>query len=108
MCLAEEHRKLPELLLSINVYDESRSHWATSHPSQLRESGIKKNSPNINTYNRRTVVIQDKSKTRFGKWIHDVAYSFVLNISYGLQSAAADTTVGVLLRPLTLMRRIQF
>lgn len=52
-------------------------------------------------------MIQDKSKTRFGKWIHDVAYSFVLNISYGLQSAAADTTVGVLLRerPLVYMRR---
>jgi len=29
--------------------------------------------------------MQEKSKTWFGKWIHDVAYSFILNISYGLQ-----------------------
>ncbi len=35
------------------------------------------NSPNINTYYRCTVVIQDKPKTRFGKWIHGVLAYYI-------------------------------
>ncbi len=35
------------------------------------------NSPIINTYYRCTVVIQDKPKTRFGKWIHGVLAYYI-------------------------------
>ncbi len=40
------------------------------------ETGLLWSSPNIKTH-KCTVVIQDKPKTRFGKWIHDVLTYYI-------------------------------
>ncbi len=46
-----------------------------------------KNSLNINTYYRCTVVIQDKPKTRFGKWIHGVLAYYISFVSKAFMSS---------------------
>ncbi len=63
VCVVEEHC--------------SRSYFSVFMSTRLLRSSTYSNQSNINTYYGCTVVIQDKPKTRFGKWIHGVLTYYI-------------------------------
>ncbi len=65
--------------------------YSTTVPTRTSQ-----NSSNINTYYRCTIVIQDKPKTRFGKWIHGVLAYYIHFVNLNtkkLQTAALNINI---------------